>query len=325
MAEQNRTLASGRSTSLRPPPRKQETLYQVAGPTSWPVGVWATLAAACLVLAYSYWPTFSWVVENWQNEPDYGHGWFVLPLAIYMCYQRAELFPGATGKVAWSGFSLLIVALAMRIIGRLAYVDFFDAYSIIPAIAGAVWCLMGFRAMLWALPAIVFLFFAIPLPYQMESGLSWQLQGVATEFSTFFLRALGLPAVSEGHVVWIGEEKLFVEEACSGLRIFVGMAACAYFWAVLNDRHWSDRVVLVVTALPLALLVNAVRIVLIGLFYQWVDSPSARHAIHDISGYLMILLSFGALGAISAYWRQVYKKVPVMTARDTLRGSLRHS
>ncbi|OYP33060.1 exosortase [Rhodopirellula sp. MGV] len=277
------------------------------------------------MLVYTYWPTLIWVVDNWQNEPDYGHGWFVLPLAIYLCYQRADKFPGVAANASWGGLSLIAFAFAMRVASRMAYADFFDAYSIIPATAGAVWCLLGLRAMFWSLPAIGFLFFAIPLPYQMESGLSWQLQGVATELSTFMLRAIGLPAVSEAHVVWIGDEQLMVEEACSGLRIFVGMAACAYFWAVLNDRHWSDRMVLIVAALPLAIFVNALRIVVIGVFYQWIDSSTGQHMIHDLSGYLMIAASFALLGAIAAYWRQVYRKVPVMTARDTLRGSLGHS
>ncbi|MCD0458865.1 exosortase/archaeosortase family protein [Roseiconus lacunae] len=326
VAEQNRKLASGVSTSLRPKPAKEsEPLYRVSGPGRWSMKVWGYLVIAALILGYVYWPTIAWMVDSWQNEPDYGHGWFVLPLAIYLCYQRADKFPGASSGVAWGGLALVLLAVVMRIGSRMAYADFFDAYSLVPLIAGAVWCLLGLRAMLWALPAILFLLFAVPLPYRMESGLSWQLQGVATEFSTFLLRAVGLPAVSEGHVVWIGDEKLMVEEACSGLRIFVGMAACAYFWAVLNDRHWSDRMVLCVAAVPLALFVNAMRIVLIGVLYQWIESPSGQHMVHDVSGYLMIAASFALLGAISVYWRQVYKKVPVMTARETLRGSLGHS
>ncbi|QDV82928.1 exosortase/archaeosortase family protein [Stieleria magnilauensis] len=325
LTEMNRKLARGESVSLAPQKAEAEPLVEVAPPRRWSASTWGMLALAIGILAYSYLPTFSWIVDSWQNEPDYGHGWFVVPLALYLCYRRSHLFPGASEKVAWQGLSLVFLAIGIRVLSRFAYADFLDAYSILPALAGAVWCLLGLRAMLWALPAIGFLFFAIPLPFQAESALSWNLQGVATDLSTFFLRALGQPAVAEGHIVWMGEEKLMIEEACSGLRIFVGMAACAYFWAVLSDRNWSDRAVLVMAAIPAAILVNAARIVVIGLFYTQVSSAAGRHWIHDFSGYAMIAASFALLGLVSWYWQLVYKRVPIMTAKETLRGSVSHS
>lgn len=289
------------------------------------MSVWAMLIAAVLLIGYLYWPTFAWMVDNWRREPDYGHGWLVIPLALFLLYQRSDSFPGVAPAVSWAGLSLVVLAFVMRIFGRLAYADFLDAYSVMPLIAGAVWCLLGLRAMLWALPAIGFLFFAIPLPFAAESMLSWRLQGVATEISTFFLRAFGQPAVAEGHVIWLGQERLSVEEACSGLRIFVGMAAFAYFWAVLCDRSWADRLVVAICALPAAIFVNAARIVTIGLFYTLTDSPALRRYIHDLSGYAMVLASFALLGGIAWYWQRVYKRVPTMTAKETLRGALSHS
>ena len=300
-------------------------LLPISGPSSWPLSVWALLAASALLIGYLYWPTFSWIVDNWQREPDYGHGWLVIPLALFLLYQRSDTFPGISPTVSWAGLSLVILAFAMRVVGRLAYADFLDAYSVMPLIAGAVWCLLGVRAMLWALPAIGFLFFAVPLPYAAETMLSWRLQGVATELSTFFLRAFGQPAVAEGHVIWLGQERLSVEEACSGLRIFVGMAAFAYFWVVLCDRSWTDRLVVAAAALPLAIFVNAARIVAIGLFYQLSESEGMRRYIHDLSGYGMIFVSFALLGGVAWYRQRVYKRVPIMTAKETLRGSLSHS
>lgn len=325
LTELNRSLASGESTSLSQPKPQAEPLLKVPPPRQWSLGTWGLIAIAIAIFVFSYFPTLAWMVEAWQFEPDYGHGWFVVPLAIYLCYRRADTFPGASERVAWQGLSLVALAIGIRVLSRLAYADFLDAYSIMPAIAGVVWCLLGFRAMLWALPAIGFLFFAIPLPFQAESTLSWQLQGVATDLSTFFLRAFGQPAVAEGHIVWLGQEKLVVEEACSGLRIFVGMAACAYFWAVLSDRNWTDRVVLIATAIPAAIFVNAARIVVIGLMYTQVTSASGRHWVHDFSGYAMIVASFALLGLVSWYWQLVYKRVPIMTAKETLRGSVSHS
>ncbi|KAA5546362.1 exosortase/archaeosortase family protein [Roseiconus nitratireducens] len=271
------------------------------------------------VFLYSYWPTLQWMAEAWMKEPDYSHGWLVLPLAIVICYQRADRFPGFEPNVSWAGLSLVGLAIVMRLVGRIIYADFLDAWSILPLIAGAVWCLAGPRALRWALPAIVFLFFAIPMPYQAESMLSWQLQGIATDLSTILLRVFGQPAVAEGHMVWVGDEKLSIEAACSGLRIFVGMTAIAYFWAAVNDRSWLDRLVLMLAVIPAAVFVNSMRIVVTGLLYRAFEGESARHWIHDISGLLMIPASFVLLWAVGAYWKALYRPVEKMTAREFLK------
>ena len=179
--------------------------------------------------------------------------------------------------MSWAGLSLVGLAVVMRIASRAVYADFLDAWSLLPLLAGATWMLLGPAAMLWALPAIAFLFLMFPLPYRAESLLSWKLQGVATEFSTVLLRVLGQPAVSEGHVIWVGEERLMVEEACSGMRIFVGVGALAFFWAAITRRAWIDRILLLASVVPLAVFVNAMRITTVGLLYQWFGSEGSRH------------------------------------------------
>ena len=271
------------------------------------------------VLLYSYWPTFVWIEDAWRNEPDYSHGYLVPFLAGMLCWHRRETFPGIRAKLSPWGLSLVLVAIVMRLVGRLVYADFLDGWSIVPMIAGIAWFLMGPRAMKWALPAIVFLLLMIPMPYRAETLLSWKLQGVATELSTISLRVLGQPAVSEGHTIWLGEEQLLVEQACSGMRIFIGVAALAYFWTCMVTRIWLDRLILICSVIPTALFVNAVRITAVGLMYQNVESEGLRHTIHDMTGYLMIPFAFGLLWLIKVYWEQLYRPAESMSAKDFMR------
>ncbi len=168
------------------------------------------------------------------------------------------------------------------------------------------------------LPAIAFLFFMFPMPYQAESLLSWKLQGVATQLSTVMLRVLGQPAVSEAHVVWIGGERLLIEQACSGLRIFIGVGALAYFWAAVSDRSWVDRVVILASAIPLAIIANSIRITVTGLLYGWFTDASTRNQIHDLTGFAMIPLAFAMLWGVKTYWEHLYRPVSQLTAKDFL-------
>jgi exosortase len=277
------------------------------------------LIAFVAVLLYAYWPTWAWIESEWRNEPDYSHGYLVPFLAGLLCWHRWDSFPGIRPSVSWAGLSLILLALAMRLFAALTFAPPIDGWSMLPLLAGVVWFVFGSRAMLWSLPAIAFLFLMIPLPFRAESLLSWRLQGVATDLSTIFLRVLGQPAVSEGHVIWLGDQRLMVEQACSGMRIFIGVAALAFFWGAMVKRSWIDRVVMFVLVIPVAVFVNAVRITAVGLLHQVFTDAESQHMIHDISGYLMIPFAFVLLWLLKSYWERIYRPVEQMTAKDMVR------
>ena len=287
--------------------------------------VTSLIAVLTAAIIYALWPTLAWAEMAWRLEPDYSHGYLILPLACILLWIRRDSFPGLRERCEPAGLLLVALSIAMRVAGRLLYMDFLDGYSLIPLIAGLVWFLCGLPALKWSAPAIGFLFLLVPLPYRFETGLSWELQGVSTSLSTGFLRVLGLPAISEGHTIWVGENRLMVAEACSGMRIFVGMIALAAFWAATVKRCWLDRFILLGAAIPLALLVNAIRITATGVLYGWFSSETMRQIIHDWSGFLMIPLAAALLWGLKTYWESLYRPVEVQTAGESLRrgqGSL---
>lgn len=275
--------------------------------------------ASVAFLIWAYWPTLAWMEQQWRNEPDYSHGYLVVPLAALIAYSRLDLFPGIRPRISWAGISLLLLAIAMRVVGRLGYMDFMDGWSLLPWVAGVTWMLLGPKALRWALPAIAFLILLVPLPYRAESLLSWKLQGVATEASTALLRVLGQPAVSEGHTIWLGQSQLMVEEACSGLRIFVGIGALAFFWASVVRRSWLDRIVILASSLPLAILANVIRVTVMALFSKHFEG-AALDRIHDWMGFAMIALAALMLWAFKTYWEHLYRPVEIMTAGRLLAG-----
>jgi exosortase len=270
-------------------------------------------AASVALLIWAYWPTFLWMEQQWRTEPDYSHGYLVVPLAALIAYSRLDLFPGVRPQISWAGISLLLLAIAVRVVGRLGYMDFMDGWSLLPWVAGVTWMLVGPKALRWALPSVAFLLLLVPLPYRAESLLSWKLQGVATEASTALLRIFGQPAVSEGHTIWLGQSQLMVEDACSGLRIFVGIGALAFFWASMVRRAWLDRVVILVAALPLAILANVIRVTAMALFSKHFEG-AVLDSIHDWMGFAMIALAAFMLWAVKTYWEYLYRPVEILTA-----------
>jgi exosortase len=255
---------------------------------AWRVAALALLAAFGL---WSYWPTLAELVRTWRDVPDYSHGFLVAPLALYFLWARRDTCPAPSSNGLWMGLALMTASVGLRFFAARYFMEFLDAWSILPWAAAIVVTLFGTRTLWWSLPSIAFLFFMIPLPFTLEGQLSAPLQKVATKISCFMLQMLGQPTFSEGNIIVVGETRLEVAQACSGLRLFFGVAALAFAYAVLVRRTWWERLIILASTIPVALVANAARIVATGLLLQVVSGQEAQHQAHDWAGWAMIPLA----------------------------------
>jgi exosortase len=138
------------------------------------------------------------------------------------------------------------------------------------------------------LPSIGFLFFMVPLPYRFSHSLAEPLRGAATVMSSWVLQLLGQPALAEGNTILLDQHHLEVEQACSGLRIFMGIIAIAFAYVMATRRAWWEKILILASALPVALVANAARIVVTGLLYRYVSEDVGEQFNHDVAGWAMI-------------------------------------
>jgi exosortase len=251
--------------------------------------------------AWAYWPTLANFVVAWNREPDYSHGYLVLPLAVGMLWARRDRFPTDPARWRWAGVLLIAASVPLRWLAGLYYLEALDGWSILVWLAGVVWLFGGAKVFCWHAPVIAFLWFMIPLPYRIERWVSLPLQGVATKVSGWILQLFGQPALVKGHTILLGEHHLEIVQACSGLRIFMGIGALAYAYVVLVRRSWWERGVLLLSVIPIAILVNSFRIVATGLLYQYVSSNAAIKFSHDVAGLVMIPLAAAMFGLVLWY------------------------
>ena len=256
------------------------------GPTS------RTLAASGLLLVvallWSYWPTLLEMVRQWNHQPDYSHGYLVLPIALFFLWSRRTSFPKDQLRPSLWGAAVLLMAGALRVAAGMYYLLPLDGWTVPLTIAGAVWLLFGRAVLWWSLPAIVFLWFMVPIPYSAERWLSVPLQAITTQLSTAALVFLGQPAIAEGNVILLGDQTLFVEEACSGMRIFVGIVALAFAFVLFSRWSWWQRVLVLVAALPVAIVANMTRIVVTGMLMETVSSEAGKKFSHEMAGFVVI-------------------------------------
>lgn len=253
-------------------------------------------AGLFLLFGWAYWSTLVDVKNHWDSDPLYSHGYLVPGFACVLLWLRKDMLKGQDLRPSYWGLLLVLLGAAMRI-GPLYYgFTVADRYSILPTLAGLCVALGGWPALRWAWPGVAFLLFMLHLPAGVDQFLAVPLQRVATVASTNALQTLGFFAVSEGNVILLSGSELNVAEACSGLRMLVTFCAMTTAVAVLTQRSVLQRVILVASALPLAVVCNVARITATGAVQETFGQGRAAHLVfHDVAGWLMIALGLALL------------------------------
>jgi exosortase len=253
------------------------------------------LAMMAAVLVWVYWTTFVDLAHRWGSQSQYSHGWLVPLFSAYLLWSRRQMLDAGPLAPSWWGMPMLLLGLGLRFVGVYTYFDWLAAASLLPCLAAACLLVGGWRALRWAWPAIAFLVFMIPLPFRFEAALSHPLQRIGTIMSTFTLQTIGMTAYAEGNVIVLGEVRIGVVEACSGLNMLMTFFALSTGVTILMQRSPLERVIVFVSAVPIALATNILRIVTTAILHKVAGRELADLVFHDLAGYLMPVVALGML------------------------------
>ncbi|MCO6043135.1 exosortase/archaeosortase family protein [Aeoliella sp. ICT_H6.2] len=201
----------------------------------------------------------------------------------------------------WIGAVLVIGSLSLRLYGTYYDKLYWDRFSLIPAMLGVFMLAGGFPIIkrMWA--SIAFFAFMMPLPSKVEHFLLGGLQKIAAAASTTVLQILGVGAYRQGSRINVDglAEALEVIGACAGLRMLTIFCAMVIAMVLLIERPWWDKLILLLSAIPIALVTNIIRITVTALLYLAVEgSPNQEmyhQWIHDYAGFAMIIIAAGIM------------------------------
>jgi exosortase len=270
----------------------------------------ALLAVLGGSLLWAYWPTLGRMAHAWSTDPRYSHGYLVPLFAGYLLWIRRDRLATVPARPSWGGLALVAAGGVLHWVGAYVYVDWIDAVSLLPCLAGFCVLLRGWGSLRWAAPAIAFLAFMVPLPYRLEIALSLPLQRLATFASTYALQTLGLPALAEGNIIILNDVEIGVVEACNGLGMLLIFFAIATGLTLVIRRPPLDRFLIVLSAVPVALIANVARITVTGVMHETVGSRAANVVFHDLAGWLMMPLALGLL------WGEIWLLSRLLAAPD---------
>ena len=246
-----------------------------------------TAAIALLVAIYT--PILYYMALHWYGSEDYSHGFLIPPLAAYFAWERQPQLRRARIEPSWWGLLPLALSSVTLAIGRLGVELMNMRVSFVLALIGLVVLLFGrqvFRVLAFPL---CFLFLMVPLPNSLLLPIAFPLQLVAADWAVSLLYYLHIPALREGNIIHLPNATLFVEVACSGLRSLMALITLGVVFAYFFRRSWGERIIIVLSAIPTAIVVNALRVALTGILTYRFGEKAAGGLVHEFQG----LVTFG--------------------------------
>lgn len=256
-----------------------------------------SLIVGGLAFAWLFWEPFTTLLRDWWHDPEAGHGLLLGPLSVYLMY-RFGLSPARRAQPAM-GLLILGSSVLLRILSALAAELFTMRLSLLGAVAGLVVYAWGIRQVLrWWLPFSL-LVLSVPLPAVILSTLAFPLQLKASAIGAAMLKWRQVPVLLAGNVINLPGQSLFVTEACSGLRSLTALTSLGLLMGGIWLRYPVLRVFLLLITIPVAILINGIRVFLTGFLVFFVNPALGEGFMHMTEGWAMFVAAFAILGTVT--------------------------
>jgi len=243
-------------------------------------------------LAVLYLRVASSLVGQWLHDPDYSHGFLVPILACWILWRQRRRLKEIRLAPSWWGVLITLAAMALLVVGSLGAENYISRTSLLVVFAGLIINFCGWSYFRVSFFAWLVLFLMIPLPAIIANRIVLPLQFLSSGLATGFMDLCGIPVYREGNVIFLPSITLEVAEACSGIRSLMAMITIAVAYGYLLESKPWRRVVLVVSAVPIAVVANSLRVMASGVLGQYWGRDKAEGFFHLFSGLVIFSFSF---------------------------------
>jgi exosortase len=269
---------------------------------------WSAVVAVLLVLLYA--PVLEALALQWWTDPDYGHGFLVPLCSAYLLWRMRKRLSNMKVQPANWGLPVMVAAICLLLLGSLGAELFSSRFSLLVLLSGMIVFLAGWRALRTVAFPLGFLSFMIPIPVILYNQITFPLQLLASRLATFWLGLFRVPVLRDGNVLVMSNYSLEVVEACSGIRSLMTLFALAVAYGYLAERRLWARMLLAILVVPIAIVTNAIRIMLAGMLAHRFGPATAEGFLHEFSGWLIFLAALALLLGMHSIMR-LFERVSV--------------
>ncbi len=249
-----------------------------------------------VALAWCYWPTLSVLFWDWQEDDNYSVGQLIPLVVLFLFWRQRKTLVTYRPAPYWWGIGLILLAQAIRTVGILGLHESMERYSLVVTIHGIVLLVAGWQIYRQSFWTLILLFLMIPLPGRIHNLINAPLQGIATSGAAFLLEVFGATLHRQGNVILLNHRvPLGVAEACNGLRMLTAFVIVAATLAHLIKRPLWQKIILLISSIPIAIACNIVRLFVTARLLLVTDTETAEFFFHTFAGLAMMPLAIGVL------------------------------
>jgi exosortase D (VPLPA-CTERM-specific) len=257
------------------------------------------------------------LIEAWAL-PEYSHGPLIPVLSALLFLRQLKEYPPEPGpkRDRWIGVTVIFAAIAMATLGKLANISDIVAYATILWVGGLLLVSFGWKTGRHFWPPVLHLVYMLPLPGVLYFKLNTWLQLISSELGVALLQIFNVPVFLEGNIIDLGVLRLHVAEACSGLRYLFPILSFSYVFAVLYRGPMWHKAVLLISAAPITVLMNSVRIALAGIIAQRYGTDWLDGFTHFFEGWVIFISCVALLFLLA--WALLFFQPKRMTLTEAL-------
>lgn len=258
-----------------------------------PIGLLIPAVLAVALIVWLYLSTFQWWWHEWTAPGSfYAHAIFVPFFVVVMVWRNRERLTSQTWKPSWAGVPLVLIAMALLMMAQRSDVTTIKSLSFMFLMFGIVLGTCGTKWTRVLLFPLFFIVMMMPLiPDQLINGIAFPIQMASASIATKLLNLLTLSSQQQGTVIQMETYKMAVELPCSGFKTLVSLLTFSAAFAYLIEGKLWKRWTLFLMTIPLSLMINALRITLIGIVGQLISTAAAKW-FHDFSGFIVLIIAF---------------------------------
>lgn len=248
------------------------------------------LLPLALVFCLLYHHTIFKLISDWSSDPNFSHGFLIPFVALYMVWYKQAEISKISSDSSKTGVFIIILGMLIHIAGVVGAELFLMRFSMVITLAGIIIYYHGFRMFKKVLVPVAYLIMMIPIPAILWNKIAFPLQLFSAKISAAAISALTIPVFREGNILHLANTSLEVVDACSGIRSLTSLLALTGAFAFLVHVSTVKKWILFLSAVPIAVAVNVIRLTITGAMAAWIGPETAHGFLHDMSG----LIIFGA-------------------------------
>ena len=265
--------------------------------TAWkiPVWGWGLFSLGVVALIFASMDAMKEMLRFWETREEYSHGYLIPVIAAFLIWQKSDVLRNRAFSGSWLGVLLVIVGITFIYIGSLTTIAVIGQYGFLIAFVGLVLSYVGWKGLKPIIVPLLFLTFMIPFPGFFLNNLSSKLQLISSEIGVAVIRAFDISVYLEGNVIDLGNYKLQVVEACSGLNYLFPLMSLAFIAAYFFNAPFWQRAIVFLSSIPITVLMNSFRIGVIGVLVEHGGVEQAEGFLHDFEGWIIFMACMALL------------------------------